>query len=337
MENTIYEDRGHVKRYCNTDIIAELTKIHGEEYTEYRTKWDLTEKGAIIPEKPLDFWFETNSHCNLKCKMCYHSITSEKVVKHNVSLETIKEIIKQCKELGIPSVEMGSGAECTLHPEIKEILKIFKTSGGMDHILITNGTLLTEELINLILDLKIERFMISVDAATAETYKKIRGGDFERLENNINKFLELRNKRNLKTPILRLSFVKQEDNIHEVNAFLEKWKDKADIVDFQDYIDHGNVDNIQDIEVENFICPHPFRSIGMLNNGDLVPCCTFFDKYFILGNIKNMTIEEAWNCDKIKALRQSFLDGKIHKVCKNCYGSLTYRKEMAVPEQTLTK
>lgn len=333
MERIIYEDRGHVKRYANTDIIAELSKIHGDEFVEYRRQWDLSEKGQIVTERPLHFFAEYTSHCNLKCKMCYHAVDSKERVVHNVSLETVEKLAKQCKELKIASIEIGSGAECTLHPDIKELLKTLKTANGMDYILITNGTMLNEELMNLIIDLQIERFQISIDAATAETYKKIRGGDYNKLENNINKFIELKKKRNSKLPILRLSFVKQESNIHETTDFLEKWKYKADIVDFQDYINHDNLDNIQNIEVENFVCPHPFRSIGMLHNGDLVPCCTFFSKYFVLGNIKDMTIEEAWNCDKIKALRESFFNGNIHTVCKNCYGSLTYRKEMALPKQ----
>lgn len=321
----IYEDRGHVKRYSNTDIIKELSKIHGENFVEYRRQWDLSEKGQLVPEKPLHFFAEYTSHCNLKCKMCYHAVNSKKRVVNNISLEKIEELARQCKELKIPSIEIGSGAECTLHPNIKELLKILKTANAMDYILITNGTLLNEELMNLIIDLQIERFQISIDAATAETYKKIRGGDYNKLESNINKFIELKNKRGSKLPILRLSFVKQKENIHEINDFLDKWKHKADIVDFQDYITHDNVDNLQDIDVNYFICPHPFHSMGMLNNGDLVPCCTFFAKHLVLGNIKDMTIEEAWNCDKMKALRESFFNGKVNKVCKNCYGNLKFR------------
>lgn len=325
MGNLVYEDRGHVKRYYNTDIIAELSKIHGEEFLEYRRQWDLSEKGQIVPEKPLHFFAEYTSHCNLKCKMCYHAVDSKERVVHNVSLETVEKVAEQCKKLGIPSIEIGSGAECTLHPEFKDLLKILKTANGMDYILITNGTMLNENLMNLIIDLQIERLQISVDAATSETYKKIRGGNYEKLEENINKFVELKKQRNSKLPILRLSFVKQETNIHEVNAFVEKWKDKADIVDFQDFINHDSVDNLQNIEVENFVCPHPFQQLGMTHNGDLVPCCTFFAKHLVLGNIKDMTIEEAWNCDKIKVLRESFFNGKINKVCKNCYGSLKFR------------
>lgn len=74
----------------------------------------------------------------------------------------------------------------------------------------------------------------------------------------------------------------------------------------QDYISHERVDDLQDLEVENFVCPHPFQQLGMLYNGDLVPCCTFFAKHLVLGNIKDMTIEEAWNCNKRQALRESF-------------------------------
>jgi radical SAM protein with 4Fe4S-binding SPASM domain len=53
-------------------------------------------------------------------------------------------------------------------------------------------------------------------------------------------------------------------------------------------------------------------------HGNLFPCASLYKRYHRLGNIKDMTIQEAWNCDYIKKLREEMLTGKLNDVCKNC-------------------
>ena len=62
--------------------------------------------------------------------------------------------------------------------------------------MITNGYNLDEEMANFLIDLQYERVYISLDAAREETYKKIRGCDLKHVEANLNRLLELREKRN---------------------------------------------------------------------------------------------------------------------------------------------
>ena len=86
-----------------------------------------------------------------------------------------------------------------------------------------------------------------MDAASAETYKRLRGGQLLILERNIEAFLNRRAQLNLKTPLLRLSFIVLPENRAEMEEFRNKWFDLVDYIDFQNYVDLSQVDVLADI------------------------------------------------------------------------------------------
>lgn len=164
-----------------------------------------------------------------------------------------------------------------------------------------------------------DRLDISIDAATPETYKKIRGGDLLQLERNIDNFLQIRNERGSETPILRVSFCVQNDNVAEKDAFLKKWEGRADIVDFQDLLDLSHILKLADMPYKEYICPDPFQRLVIDYKGNIYGCCCIgYNKYNRIGNISEMTLLEAWNSYTMKELRDSFKTQKLKQVCLNC-------------------
>ncbi len=55
-------------------------------------------------------------------------------------------------------------------------------------------------------------------------------------------------------------------------------------------------------------------------NGDVVLCCDDWNHSTILGNLKNQTIEEIWNGEKLRAIRQAHIKGEFYRVplCAGC-------------------
>lgn len=315
-----YENRNHVERFYKQNFEDYLIGIHGEEYLEYRKQWKEAESGRYIPDHPLHIEIGLTSYCNLHCKMCFRSVQNHSVQKHNMSLELVQQIADQCKNMGIAAVALGEGAEGLLHPQIKEIIKIFSNVGLLDYFVMTNGILLNEDISKALIESKVDRLNISIDAATSDTYKRIRGADLKKLEENIDTFLKCRGSRTL--PLLRVSFVKQPGNYQEVQMFLEKWRNKADLVDFQDMVDYGNVDTLLEIEKKiDYICPFPFTKMCIRWNGDIYPCTNPYQKYFKIGNLNEMTIEEAWNYPVWAELRNRMLKKDMPLACKNCRGT----------------
>lgn len=315
-----YENRKHVERFYKQNFEQYLASIHGERYLEYRKQWNEAESGQYIPKHPLHIEIGLTSYCNLHCKMCFRNAQNHSASKRHMPLEVVQTIANQCKHMGIAAVALGEGSEGLLHPQIEEIIQIFSEIGLLDYFVMTNGILLNEDISKILIENNVDRLNISIDAALPDTYQRIRGGDLEKLENNIDTFLKCRGSR--KRPLLRVSFVKQQENYQEVQKFLEKWSAKADIVDFQDMVDYRNVDTLLEIDKKiDYICPLPFTKMCIRWNGDIYPCTNPYQKYFRIGNIKEMTIEEAWNHPVWAELRSRMIQRDLPLACRNCRGT----------------
>ena len=77
-------------------------------------------------------------------------------------------------------------------------------------------------------------------------------------------------------------------------------------------------------------CTLPFTHLSTRPNGDITPCCRSRDT---LGNIKEMTFEQAWNSERQKQLRKDLLTGVRNKYCFQCWdmedqGSISMRQSM---------
>jgi sulfatase maturation enzyme AslB (radical SAM superfamily) len=96
--------------------------------------------------------FVTN-RCNLSCVHCFSSRGDEAV--HDLPLGTLKEIFSQLERMGVFEVRINGG-EPLMHPEISQIIS---TLGAMRFrkVIITNGTLLNEELVHLLKETRSRR------------------------------------------------------------------------------------------------------------------------------------------------------------------------------------
>ena len=77
-------------------------------------------------------------------------------------------------------------------------------------------------------------------------------------------------------------------------------------------------------------CVLPFTHLSTRPDGAITPCCRSRDT---LGNIKDMTFEEAWNSERQQRLRKDLLSGVRNKHCFQCWdmedqGSVSMRQSM---------
>ena len=325
------KDTSHITKISNIseqDINRLLMEKYGrEKVEEYRNNYFKAinfEKTKFKSPMPFTLTVELVNRCNLNCIMCFTE--NHKTQKFTVNIEQFKELIKQAEKIGIPSILIGSGSEGLIYKEIKNIIKIVNESKIMDFFLITNGTLLTPELSRYIIENGVTRLLISLDAVTEDTFEKIRGKRLLGLiEHNIENFLKIRKELNKSFPILRLSFCVQDLNRHEQKRFVKKWKDKVDYLDFQVLSDFSYVgkllkekDSNKSKSSDTPFCHYPFSYLSIWSNGDISPCCVFYGKNIVLGNIKENTLEEVWKGKKLKALQNEFIEGKVNRTCELC-------------------
>ena len=178
---------------------------------------------------------------------------------------------------------------------------------------------------------EVSRVCISVDAATPETYEKVRGrNQLSQVEHNIKTLIETRAALGKLLPIVRLSFCVLDSNKSEQIAFREKWRDEVDYIDFQKVNDFSHVGKEEEVDLptaggnsgQKLFCSKPFGYLNVWSNGDISPCCTFYGKSLTLGHINTDSLSDVYNGEEIADLRDQFLGKKeLNKVCKVCLSS----------------
>jgi MoaA/NifB/PqqE/SkfB family radical SAM enzyme len=199
-----------VKRNPHT-IIAEVV---GSEFGEYRRTWERAVKFEERLVYPLHMDFEISSICNLRCNMCVMSLSKEESVKYGSGIsekklrfETFKAIIDKGVLLGLKSINFNGVNEPLLQKDIVKWIEYAKRRGVLDIMFNTNGVLLNEDMSERLIKSGLTRIMISLDAATSETYKKVRGSDdYHIVKGNIERFIDIRKRLGLTLPIVRYHF-----------------------------------------------------------------------------------------------------------------------------------
>jgi MoaA/NifB/PqqE/SkfB family radical SAM enzyme len=116
---------------------------------------------------PIEASFDPIHSCNLMCQHC----NAHKYLDtgYRMSDEHILDLIRYLSDWGVKSICFGGGGEPTLHTKLQETIEL-TYSLGMESSLATNGTFMTQKLIDSIV--KHCRYIgVSVDSACADTYK----------------------------------------------------------------------------------------------------------------------------------------------------------------------
>jgi len=313
------ELREHAKRaYFGEEPNQKLSRILGYDFALYREQWESTTGTTTPTDRPLCVSFELVDQCNLKCVFCYRNFSTDK----GDALETsvFQRVVDECAEWKVPSIGFSFGEPLLAH-NFKEVVAHAAQANILDIIITTNGLLLKREISELLIQHRITKLHVSIDAASQEVYQEVRGAKLDRVRGNIDLFLELRAKAGTCLPLLRVSFVSLEQNRHEMEAFQRFWQGRADYIDFQSFQDDSHVDDLEDLDVADFHCDYPFRSLTVRGNGDVQPCCSFYGKHLMLGNVnRGDTLREIWAGSALARVRDSFRLKQYHKACKNCIG-----------------
>src|SRR5690348_13970997 len=163
------------------------------------------------------------TRCNLRCPMCpvWGRETDATIAKVEgamdlVAARTMLDEFTGKKPMVAPSIY----GEPLLIPNLREVIADLKRR-GMAVALNTNGLTLTDEIADFFCDVSVDSVMVSIDAVTPETFKKVRSIDkIEKAESSVFRLMKARGSREY--PRIGVSFTAQDDNRHETDAFVER-------------------------------------------------------------------------------------------------------------------
>jgi MoaA/NifB/PqqE/SkfB family radical SAM enzyme len=149
------------------------------------------------------------ARCNYNCIMCAEAERASDKELSDVALSRLEEALPFARTLFI------TGGEPLLYTQLERLLKA-GSRAGCELWMVSNGSLLTERKCEMLLDAGLAQIKISLDAASPNTYQRIRGGNFMKVLKNIGTLLELRIKRGVRLPEIQLGFVAMRSNIAEL-------------------------------------------------------------------------------------------------------------------------
>jgi radical SAM protein with 4Fe4S-binding SPASM domain len=189
---------------------------------------------------------------------------------------------------------------------------------GLKVFLNTNGMLLTGEIIERLKEYGVEEIILGLDAATRETYERIRrGGDYVHVKEMAEKMIDAYGHDG---PRLILQYIIMAENAHEVEQFRKDWIGKGGIVKIRRKQGWGKLIESEFLGSSERIMPCPWlsRNCLILWNGEVCQCDGDVDNQYTCGNAYQQSIKEIWQ-GEMKRRRECHYKGDFDfEPCKDC-------------------
>ncbi|NMO14638.1 radical SAM protein [Pyxidicoccus fallax] len=280
---------------------------------------------AVAPQGLLGFpsklQIQTINRCNYTCPMCPYpevaggreGVKLDGALFHRLidEVRAAKRRVKLCLMLQ---------NEPLLDKRFVELLdEAHRAEDAISSIsTVTNGSVLTPELLDRLL--AYERFFltVSVNATDAKRYQEIHGKDFwDRVHGLLTGWKGARQR-------VRLSFVLDAYSVEAGRAFQDYWGGMGYSVRFvpiNTRVDSipGNA-RIHEFDADYGHCHYPVDTLNMLADGSVILCCNDWKHQDRFGNLREQSIAEVWNSPRLTRLRRAAIDGTLreHAMCKGC-------------------
>jgi len=252
--------------------------------------------------------------------------------------EVWEKIKSEIRKEYLPSMMMDHEGESLLNPELEHMMSDARDAGVIDIFLHTNGQALTPKRSLSLIEAGLTKLNVSMDAVSEDVYSVVRpgGSKLSKVVDNVNAFLDLRKKLNRPDIRVRVSFVRTKDNEHEREAYFERWKDKVNVITYQNMIDMSVFESPSDrdefvstckkhgVSIDGFACDHLWLIPIIDVDGNIIPCGQPIREHtqdFVLGNVlKGDTIKDVWQGVQLSHYRDLHRCGNAGTIdhCRGC-------------------
>lgn len=284
---------------------------------------------------------EITNVCNKKCIICEHTYWNEPNLELNFN--DFKKIVDQFPKL--KWVNLTGEGDAFLNKDYIKMIEYLK-SKDIPVFLVDSFDLINEEISKKLIELRVDGIWISFDAATKETYEKIKiGCKFEKSLNNIKKLIELKSKIGSPIPEVCFRYIINTLNVCEMPKFIELVHSLGDrsalgdgtIVEFAGLLVFNEVKNLYVPEVPKDILEETLRKAKQLdvilsfshaNKYKLPPlhhCRAWMEPYIMMGGYVMPCCAVLQNKDRI-LLRQHSFGNILELDMKRIWNSNKYKK-----------
>lgn len=309
--------------------------------TLLRSSLDYLRKQHVCSQPPLRFWLEPTNICNIKCEMCPNPLIPREQ-KGMMDFALYEKIIDEASSFA-NEVYVFHRGESLIHPELHRMISYAKEKGLLVK-LNTNATILSEEKSRKILESGLDLISFSIDGYEKEVFERIRvGAHFEKVINNVRTFLQLKKERGYERPLTQIEIMEflsysGTDVRKKRGSFFNKFKGLSfDRTIFRK--PHNVGGNVALTEAQGYMvhkkhytpCSFPWYSLAIHWNGNVCPCPRDFMGDLVIGNVRNASLVEIWNGEKMLNIRRNILNRDLENqnCCKDCDQVYKYQANIA--------
>ncbi len=217
---------GFLRRNHLREEIASSSEYEAVTIVRERKSW-LRHAGtpatgrSLAASSPEEIWLELTTRCNIvpACAMCGYAGVEGAAPRHDMDPETWRSLLPLLRQARI--VGLHGAGEPLLYPFLADLIEALRSSPALLGFN-SNGHLLTTAMSRRLVEQKLGWISISLDAATAQTYLRIRRRrDFETLLSRIRNLREIRDAAGSPSPAIEINMTLMRLNLPEAPAFVE--------------------------------------------------------------------------------------------------------------------
>ena len=255
-----------------------------------------------------------------------------------MDLELFKKLVDHAAEMRVPDLAPNGFGELLTMRSFDEHFAYIRSKSHRFRILVnSNGFRLDDDKIETFLRHEVDFLNITLDGATAETFESIRVRlKLDQIEDNIRRLIKMRDERGLKYPKVRVGMIAIPQNIHEIDALLNKWKNVVDFVGVGGYSNRaGSLDEkgifgpaptapdttaLTIAPAQAKSCVLPFRDMSIWADGRAVLCCDDWNETHVVGDLNTQSLAEIWNGEPLHKARALHMAGRGAdlEICSKC-------------------
>jgi MoaA/NifB/PqqE/SkfB family radical SAM enzyme len=249
-----------------------------------------------------------------------------------MSLEDFERAVAECAEAGLNVVNLEGSGEPTLNRNLPEYIAIVKRYGAKAFIY-TNGYNLRGDLMKECVDAGLDLARFSIIGYNQAMYRKwMNRYAFDTVKQNAIDMKNYIKERNSNCIVASYHLILDNDQEeYEVSEYRKNFIDvvgsHAEIWKMHNW--SGVYDPAYKRRGEKRTCGRPFSPDITIRAGgsngtklSVAPCCQVLgrDAEADLGSLENKSVEEVWNGDRYKWLRQMHAEKRFDEVsfCKDC-------------------
>jgi hypothetical protein len=227
--------------------------------------------------------------------------------------------------------------EPLLQPELLLKMIAYGKEVGLQSLNInTNGMLLSQSLVDPILDAGVDLVVFGIDGFSPETYEKIRvRGKRDVVYANVERFLARRNALG-RGPAIQVQFIVMDENEHELEDFKAHWLSRGAVLKVRNKLSWGGQFGTPLCipQEERIPCPWSITMMHVFWDGRVPRCPGDTEGDEAAGNAWDESLVTLWDrlgADREKHLQYRFAD--LPERCQHCKDWMTGAAERIEPGQ----